>query len=266
MQNYRIIHDEEEFLKFVDWLPELGDNEVYYGSLFARKKYCPELIHSNDRTQLKRFTATSKEYLVKKIKQLEIPIGLWDLKGMAAPQESLVVYIHPVPRDMVKATMSMGKKCWDLVNNNHFNLVAEAISLVQKSKSKRHKLVTFDIDSKEVDLTKLKGVLAPNSFTIIETRGGYHLIVDSEWAYYYNERHFTPEGIITKEAGVKNWYQEIIRIFGKDVVDNTGDLMSPIVGCIQGGFVPKFITMKQFEISQLNSYISGFVDPTESGC
>ena len=73
--NYQIISDETALQNFINWLPELQDNEKYYVSPFARKKYAENRAQGNDKTQLKRFTS-NKERLIDKIKQLEIPVGL----------------------------------------------------------------------------------------------------------------------------------------------------------------------------------------------
>jgi len=40
--NYKIIQDEQAFLQFIEWLPELEDNELFYGCLFARKNMTPQ--------------------------------------------------------------------------------------------------------------------------------------------------------------------------------------------------------------------------------
>lgn len=226
--NYQIITNEENLLEFIDWLPELKDNEQYYLSLFARKKYCPELIRSNDKTQLKRFTSTKKRML-DKIRQLELPIGRWRLKDTPAPQESLVLYILPNPRCMVKATKMMGKHCWDLDRSKNFNLVAEALSCVQKSKS-RTCFVDFDVDTKEVNLAVLERIFPQMEkyVHILETRGGYHILVKPNHATYYRKEN---------EMSL-NWYQNMQSAFA---VDQSGDQMIPVPGCIQGGFTPKFI-------------------------
>ena len=39
MENYTIITDLEALKQFVDWLPNLEFNEVFYCALFARSKY-----------------------------------------------------------------------------------------------------------------------------------------------------------------------------------------------------------------------------------
>ena len=48
MELYEIIKDESLFLDFINWMPDLKENEQFYLSLFARKKYYPDFIKSND--------------------------------------------------------------------------------------------------------------------------------------------------------------------------------------------------------------------------
>lgn len=238
MQTYQIIKDEKLLLDFINWLPDLQDNETYYCSLFARKKYSDQLIHSNDRTQLKRFTS-SKERLFEKISQLELPLGRWKLKSIEAPQESLVVYINPNPRCQKKATELMGAKCWTLMKSQNYNIHAEALSCIQQSKS-RTCYVDFDIDTKDVNLTKLSNIFptidGQKCYDILETRGGYHILVkpinaeqsilisNGKFGTYYDT----------------NWYVKMKQFFN---VDQVGDMLIPIPGCTQGGFIPKFVNI-----------------------
>lgn len=219
--NYHIIKDEDKLKEFIDWLPELEVNEKYYVSLFARKKYCEKKIKSNDKTQLKRFTS-NKDRLFEKIKQLECEVGGYSLRnGIIAPQESLVLYINPNPRDMKKATFGLMKKCVDLLQSdgNGYNIHAEVLSCIQKSKSKSH-FCDFDIDTKNIDLSKLSDILPPNSYKILETRGGYHILVN------------------TRLAPKTKWHLAIRETFN---VDQIGDQLIPVCGCYQGGFVPRFV-------------------------
>lgn len=218
--NYKIIQDEGSLKDFIDWLPHLKENEKYYLSLFARKKYSPDKIKSADKTQLKRFTS-NKQFLLSKIKQLECELGSYTLKGEPVPQESLVLYITPNPRDMRKATFALMKKGIDPIHQNAkgYNIHAEALSCIQKSKSKTY-FCDFDIDNKEVDLNRLYDILPTQCFDILETRGGYHVLVHTDLA---------PR---TK------WYQEIMKAYS---VDQIGDQMIPVPGCVQGDFVPRFL-------------------------
>lgn len=247
---YQIITDEDRLKEFINWLPELGPNEKFYLSLFARKKYCPELVHSNDRTQLKRFTS-DKVRMIDKIRQLELPLGRWKIKDREAPQEALVLYIHPNPRDMKKATKMMGKKCWDLQDNNHFDLVAESMSCIQQSVGNKV-WIDFDIDDKEVDISKVKDILPDCTYEVLQTRGGYHVLVNSKMV---NEAlkfikgsyldSLADRGLGPGDANYdkavnlpRNWYLAMKETFN---CDNIGDMMIPVPGCVQGGFTPKFI-------------------------
>lgn len=228
--NYQIIADKGKLLEFIDWLPDLEDNEKFYLSLFARKKYCKDLIKSNDKIQLKRFIS-DKERMFDKIKQLELQVGGWKLRDMSAPQESLVVYINPNPRCMKKATHMMGKKCWDLILNKNYNLHGEALSCIQKSKS-RSLFLDFDIDTKylDIDFEWLESNLGKDSYSLLETRGGYHLLIRSELVTKFRHYHSLS----------KNWYTEVKQ---KYPVDQVGDNMLPVPGCVQGGFTPKFLNL-----------------------
>lgn len=229
---YEIIKDKDALQDFIDnHLPNLNNHEKFYVCLFARKKYSEGEMLTNDKTQLKRFLA-NKENLIDKIEQLEIPIGRYRQKnGKAISQKTLALYISANPRCMKSATRLVGKKAWDLFNNENFNIHAEALSCIQKSNSRKI-FLTFDIDDKNQigtveDYTWLEQNLARN-FKLIETRGGYHLLVSPEDVTIWR-----------KSKGLSlNWHQ-IIR--EKFKVDQTGDIMLPVIGCTQGGFIPKIV-------------------------
>lgn len=243
MELYKIIADIGEFNKFLDWLPDLQENEKFYCCLFARKKYAPELIHSNDKTQLKRFLAT-KENLYQKILQLEIPVGRYFLKSHTAPQESLVLYINPNPRDMVKATRMLGKKCWDLVLNSNFNIHQEAMSCIQQSYSRKIYL-DFDIDEEDVDFSVLRDIFPEplyrnyEVYNIVKTRGGYHLLINTTTATMLIKHH-------NGRGGHKydtNWYKKIVTSFNIDTHGDKGDRLLPVPGTFQGGHKVKFVNL-----------------------
>jgi len=219
-RNYAIIHDIDILTGFINNLPELEENEIYYICLFARKKYCQDLVKSSDKTQLKRFTS-NKHRMIDKIKQLQCEVGTYKIKDRVVPQEALVLYINPNPRCMKKATFALMKKSVDIVQNNNkgFNIHAEALSCIQKSKAKSH-FVDFDIDTKDIDLSLMKNILPQDCYEILETRGGYHILVKPD------------------VAPKTQWYKQITETFN---VDQTGDQLIPVPGCYQGGFIPRFI-------------------------
>jgi len=224
---HNIICSEQALEKFVEWLPDLGPNERFFLCLQARKKYMPSL-KSGDKTQLKRFTS-SKETLITKIKQLECPVGCYCTKeGEIIPDAAMALYITLNPRDMRKATFSAAKALIDLIQkqDHNFNPHSEALSCIHKSKGQTA-FVHFDVDNpdegridwKEVR-EKAAEVVGNEAVTVVETRGGCHLLID-------------PKKVVCDH---KNWYTVIVK---QIKCDQTGDLMVPVVGCNQGGFVPK---------------------------
>jgi len=219
--NYKIINNEDKLKEFIEWLPILQDDEVFYVSLFSRMKYCKGKRQSNKGTQIKRF-ACKKEFLLNKIKQLEVVVGNYSIDGKPIPQESLALYIHPNPRSLRKATFMLMKESLKMIqeDNAYFNIQAKLLSAIQKSKN-RNFVVDFDIDSKDIDFRQLEAILAKNAYDVIETRGGYHVLVYPKITLFVN------------------WYNKIREQYD---VDNTGDMLLPVVGCCQGGFTPRFTT------------------------
>lgn len=241
MNTHRIIRNEGLLEDFIEWLPELRPNERYYLCLQARKKYMPSL-KSSDKTQLKRFVS-DKSKLLEKIRQLECPVGCYRTKeGLIIPDEAIALYITLNPRDMRKATFAAARAFIDLIEKHDvqgdidLNPHSEALTQIHKAKS-RSVFVHFDIDrptgkpgddsSVKSDLTteqiyeKTTAAVGKEAVTIIETRGGAHVLID-------------PAKVVCE---TKNWHPIIVRELKCDQV---GDLMVPVVGCNQGGFIPYF--------------------------
>lgn len=225
--NYKIIQDEEAFKKFINWLPELEDGEQYYYTLFSRKKYDSTGVVKSDKAQIARGTA-KKEWLYDKIKRLEVEIGVYKMDGVSIPQESLALYITPNPRSMKKASIKTAKMILDnLEKDKYQNPKSIALNAVQVSKS-RTVFVDFDVDYKEEGYSNHIKVWMDDRVgygvsKIIETRGGFHVLIEP--------------GDVWEEFK-KNWYQSVSK---NQYIDQKGDLLLPVVGCCQGGFVPKFI-------------------------
>lgn len=224
--NYKIINDIEELQRFIDWLPDLKDNEIFYGCLFARKKYASSLVSASDKAQLKRFTF-KKHNLIEKIKQLEVAVGAYKLKDREAPQESLALYMNPNPRDQKKAAFKTIKHLTDLLEkgNKDYNIHQEVLSVLQQTAGSTY-VVDFDVDFKEGDssfdliLRAKEAVGRKEALTVVITRGGFHALVQ-------------PTKVDPNKRNT--WYQGMCRIGS---VDQKGDQLLPIPGTTQGGFVP----------------------------
>lgn len=216
--NYKIIQDEQELLKFINWLPNNSDQEKYYISLMARKKYNP--IIPSDKQCLRRVVSNKKDIL-SKIDQMETKLGTYRINNIEVPNNALVVYISINPRDIRKAAFNTAITLMRKIEQG-LNPNPKSIALDEIQKSSKRNFVTFDIDSKEEfqkNKYNLVAILGCIEYNFIETNGGYHLII------YPNK------------CENKTWYQELLKCFK---VDQKGDLLSPIPGCIQGGFIPRF--------------------------
>lgn len=231
MEKYNVIGDSDALHKFIDWLLELLPNEKYYLCLFARNKYCKQLVHIKaDKAQLKRLVS-DKERMYNKIKQLEIEYGNYTQRDLIVPQEAIALYITVNPRNMYNATVNTMVKLAQSIRDQNvsMNPHQEALSEIQKAKS-RTCFVVFDVDDKTLSPNVIKQIIddicgSEVDMKLLETRGGYHILINPS---------------TVQESQRDKWYLKIVN-HPDFVIDQQGDLMIPVPGCFQGGFIPKFI-------------------------
>lgn len=226
--NYKIILDKNELIKFIDWLPDLKENEKYFFCLLARKKYDNTMSYSQE-LMLQKF-ATHKDLIYDKIKRFESPKGTFTHRGKEINNKSLCVYMNPNPRDLTRASYKLiSNLAQRLSQGDIVNPKNEAMKSIQKSAGTKHFAhfdYDIDLDSKLI-LDKLSAILPIECFDIFQTRGGYHILVnlrlirDMQW---------------TRNDIPKNWYKQI-----SDICDRSGDQLLPVPGCTQGLFTPKMI-------------------------
>lgn len=224
--NYKIIQDERKLREFIDWLPKLKSGETYYVTLLARSKYAAPGLLKADKAQLRRFTS-DKELLFSKIKQLECEVGSYTTKGITIPEDALALYINPNPRSLEEAAKASLIHLAHLVTKdyNGYNPHQEVMSEIQKACGRK---VFFDLDFDHVELDSVIAEAGQHinldCLHVLKTRGGFHLMVELE---KLDKRY------------VKTWYKGLTNINGCDI---KGDNLIPVPGCIQGGFVPHFVT------------------------
>jgi len=235
--NYKIVQDEIELQRFINWLPELKDGQKFYVSLFARRKYGATEGLKADKGQLKRFTA-SKEQLINKIKKLEVELGTYECDGVVVNQNSLVLYITPNPRDMHKAGLKTIQELTKFLVEGRiiYNPQSVALNMTQVTGVKKY----FDMDidfreGKRCGLDALLNWIKDNDIVnseaicknIVKTRGGYHILVElDKISKEYSKRWYN---------GFTNTKSEIFTVMANS------DNMIPVPGCTQSDFIPFLI-------------------------
>lgn len=226
---YDIIIDEKALRQFIEWLPDLEPHEKFYCCLFSRKKYCAEAPWiKSDKTQMKRFLS-DKWRLVEKIRQLECPVGAYCFDGKAIPQESLALYITPNPRDCWKAVPRSIKALATLIEcqGKTANPHQEVMSEIHRNCGNKV-FLDFDIDTKDPEIIRQAIRLVDGRCEVLETRGGYHLLVRTVDA--------------KKGFFEKLWYKKLTAL--ADVSADPHSML-PVPGCYQGGFVPRFRSVSE---------------------
>ena len=217
--NYKIINNEAVLDKFIDWLPELGEDEVYYLQLFGRKKYLEAGTIQNGHNSLHRFVC-KKHNIKNRIQRLETAVGTYLNRDVPLPQECLALYIIPNPRSQEKAAKNLLKKLADVVTKPYEKYNVHQLSLTELHKACSRKVfVDFDYDDKDLGETLKKAgeFINPDALSYLRTRGGFHLLVEVS-KVQEEFRHKWHRGLCSLGADVK------------------GDDLIPIPGCLQGGY------------------------------
>lgn len=226
--NYKIILDEERLKSFIDWLPELKPNETYFVALMARNKYgTGDFKITGGELQLRKFIS-KKQYLLSKIRQLEVPFGAFTDNGRGIPQENLVLTITPNPRNIRSATNKSITELNTLLLSSvrEFNPYSIVLSQLQVTPSKKI-FTNLDYDHVKaedlIDNIQNEDIINLDAIHVLQTRGGVHLLVKLQ--------------DIDKKYS-KTWYLKMTRLPGYDKKSGSTDGLMPVPGCTQGGFSP----------------------------
>lgn len=242
--NYKIIADEVRLKEFIEWLPDLKNDETFYCCLFARKKYSVNSSRiKGDKQQLKSFTS-DKSRMANKIKQLEGAVGCYTMGDDPVPEDSLAMYVQVNPRSLIKAAkqtlIELAKRITEPYNG--YNPKSISMSAIQNSPS-RKVYSEFDFDEANPDdlMDTIRGKINEDCLTFVKTRGGFHLLVEHSKI---------------KPEYEKTWYNLIARSKGVDV---RGDMLLPMPGCFQGTFEPHFYDFRKDEKIQGEHQSSGIL-------
>ncbi len=226
--NYKLIHDEEQLKRFIDFLPELNPNEGYFIILIARKKWYPESgIPSAHK--LKRETVGNKERIIQTIRQWEVAEGTYQSNEVPINQMNLGVYIGYNPKNQYNACFELIEQCLANIRTNkqNINIKSMANDVIQGSNGSKN-FIDIDVDIKDgedyLEIEKfIRSVVAKEHLTFIKTNGGFHCLVKLE-------------GL----KGNMTWYQQIKSHQFKSELNIMSNDLIPVVGCNQGKFIPHF--------------------------
>jgi len=247
---YKFIYDLEELKKFYDIiLPPLNDNEVYFISLSARKKYLPSdmknlLDGSSEMFERRLIDEKDWNMFLRTIKRYECNDGAYTNKeGIEYPNDAMIVYMNFNPCNIIKAYEEFIMKSTQNMMNlalgkgsdpKYFKRINHALmTAMHHSRGTKH-YVDIDIDYKpgmkitskgKLVLEQILSVLKQNNvkFFVIDTHGGYHVLMFTETIRfnYANE--------------MKN-----ILLDNSDILDDimpNGQGMIPLPGCSQADYV-----------------------------
>jgi hypothetical protein len=178
------------------------------------------------------------------------------------PQEGLVLYASLNPRSAFKALTEFNKKMTEwtynaVVNKEMGDLVTikNTTSIMKtciQNSSYESKYIQLDLDKKEQEyidiLEKFLNDNLINVHCIIETKNGFHYILDSKNLTGEQKKNIF-------NGTLKNLKFETLNRIGEPVIKNIIDInsnnpMSPIPGTYQGGFPVKFVKNTNVQISK----------------
>lgn len=238
--NYKLIQNEVELQKFIDFLPELKPNEGYFIILIARKKWNPE-SNIPSALKLKRETVNSKDKIIQTIRQMEIADGMYNNYELAIPLENLGVYIGYNPRDQYKACFELINQCLAGIKTNkqNINIKSMANDVIQSSYGTKN-FMDIDVDIKEGEdyneiVKFIKSVIDEKYLNFVKTSGGFHCLINLTHPDF--NKSSNESDLLSPKFG-KKWYPELQKHPFKSELNIMSNDLMPTPGCNQGKFVP----------------------------
>lgn len=240
--SYKIINNELALKQYISLLPELKTNEVYYFCLMARNKYSDKL-DIKDSLVLARNFAKNKSDIFNKILKMEVPDGVYDYEGQPIPNEMMVLYIKPNPRDLILTNLYTQKELVNeqikLYRDNQYKTIDPnklTLNSMQEAYGTKHILdIDFDVKNEKnftlIFLLELiiSHKLLPFVRSIIKTRGGYHVQFDTDSMTETMRKRWVGE-LLKENKGNEDLKIEIVN-----------DCFLPLTGTTHGGFTPQMM-------------------------
>lgn len=238
---YKFISDEENLDQFIDTLPDTDENSFYYISLMFRDKYTigEKLMKGN---YLVKRQGCRKSEIKKYIKLWEAELGSFtDRKtGLPIANENLVIYFSPSLRSVRSVYKEIQDTISQMMYDNKFKSINSVVYNGMHHAKVVNRIFDIDLDLKEkdsVEVDQIIGIIRDNdivnlsSVRIIETHGGFHILVDVDQIMKEYEKTWH-----RKFAELKTKFPDILQ----DSMMNRYESI-PMPGTIQGNKIVKYI-------------------------
>lgn len=216
-------------------VPTLKNDEVLIYFVFVRKKYCPQVRNHHQMVFRDILKDNDPNYIIPKIEK--IPDRFIDYQSSIYYGENCyALYIDLIPKSTLKAYIHFSKEIQDLIYQSlkndsqlkEFRKIKNRLLSAIHKKSSWKPFIMIDIDSKDNELLEeIYNQIDWTPIYISETRGGYHLIYEKTSAIcrdiYENLR---------KD-------EDLIGYFENKTIEIQSEVMTPVVGTLQGGFEVK---------------------------
>jgi hypothetical protein len=257
-KHYEFVKDQNELFNFFTNLHNLEKDEVYTIVLATRKKYVtPEMgelkLHDNVLKHMVIRDSNNFGKFFQKLLQFDVPIGsYYDDNGNSIPEEALVLYMIVNPRSTMKAM----KGLMDTFNTYFLEIgltpdkeyreeLYEKVKKIERtllsevqSANGRKLFVDVDIDcgtsnKSEGLVLKIKEYFKDYNYILVETRGGYHLLIDNSFEKELGKTFYPTIQKLNHELQVE---------FGEkaECIINKQSMI-PLPGTSQGGFMVKIL-------------------------
>jgi len=255
---YQIIGDEAQVREFYrrHILPFSAEKyRSFLLLLHARRKYHAEMSNSQRIINTKPVSSKiSENQFVRELRKYEVAEGLYvdSVKDLPIPNEALVIYMTADPLDEIQSFFGMQNELnsvlQELVQSSISSQVEDSIKIkidtqekttslkvINRYKSWLHKsnvkkFHKLDVDTKDTDkITNLRNLFLKEGIIlhlVIESRGGYHVIIDKEHGILSNDSHRQLHLFCQQN---KEWI----------TIEKNALLVIP--GTIQGGFLTRIV-------------------------
>jgi hypothetical protein len=202
-----LVQDKNTLDRFVNLLPDLKEDEVFFLSCSARNKYLDEaerLEYKLQRTEMfSREVARDKEGIYKALQRMEVSLQYRKTgNGKDIPEKCIVVYMNINPSSMIKSYLDfqnrINKEMEQIVmsfkNGNQPNyermlrLPQQLNNSIQVSQSRKY-FIDIDVDLydnkyKSQLVNIIREFVGDNAFVeklnFIDTKSGIHLLIKKE--------------------------------------------------------------------------------------